>query len=851
MYYIEMLNNFILAKLPSIYNNKTVLNEYITDNRLNSIIQNNIGIEFSEDNYQRKTHGFVCEMSHNKMLLSKFNKKEGCYKIKLENNKHGWGRIKAQDHATLSVLHRPTRHSLCHGTYIDIDIKSCCQSIYLNIVKNNGIENQFPRLKEYVDNRDELLIKYQTKFNQKRDIIKKLFTMIGFGGSHMKWFKTFNIPYEYDEFIAELNKEYYKLSDIIYEANQNIIADILKVEPDRFIRKKTPTEIINSKKRTTVAIFYQSCERYCQEAVISYLCNNKNFILKNIVPCQDGFMILKDNMYKDLCADCEMVIKNKFNMDLIFVVKEFDERYEIPTLITDKEQQRLLKEAQRIATENEKLQKKKLIEEQLLFKERQKQDKQKHEQERLTTNEMIKQLKETLIQEEIKKVEDNLSIADKRIQEFEKNHIKIINKGVYLIESPEKIIVKTKHQLVDSYEHLESIKVGDTSCDFIKYWTADNPDIRSKDDMEIYPDASKCPKNIYNMWKPFAGETIICDEIPLNSKIPYHEIIPFFRKHILILCDNDANVAEYMELWIAQMIQYPALKSNCPILISKEGAGKGTFLELLQRMLGHSKYFESTNPARDVWGNFNSIMHETFLVNLNELSKSDTTDSLGKIKGLITDPAMYINIKNVPAFPITSYHRWIITTNKEDPMPTSKDDRRFWIVRSSDELITDKEYHIKSHSYLEDDNVIKIMFNYFKQLKGADKFGKLQKPVTEYQENLQDANVSVPEMWLKQYIIKHMDETSIEKLGSETFDDFQAWKTKSNIKFEMNATKLGCNLSNLRLKGLQKGRHTKKGDTKIFNIQLLLEEFKIGEIIETHLTEEQLKQQQQEIDPDY
>ena len=178
-----------------------------------------------------------------------------------------------------------------------------------------------------------------------------------------------------------------------------------------------------------------------------------------------------------------------------------------------------------------------------------------NEEERLTTNEMIKQLKETLIQKEIKKVEDNLSVADKRIQEFEKNHIKIINKGVYLIESPNKTIVKTKHQLVDSYEHLESIKVGDTSCDFIKYWTVDNPDIRSKDDMEIYPDASKCPKNIYNMWKPFEGETIICDEIPLNSKIPYHEIIPFFRKHILILCDNDANVAEYMELWIVQMIQ--------------------------------------------------------------------------------------------------------------------------------------------------------------------------------------------------------------------------------------------------------------------------------------------------------
>ena len=64
-----MMNSFTLTKLPSIYNNKTVLNEFITDNRLNSLIQHNIGIEFSADNFHRKTHGFVCERAHNEVML--------------------------------------------------------------------------------------------------------------------------------------------------------------------------------------------------------------------------------------------------------------------------------------------------------------------------------------------------------------------------------------------------------------------------------------------------------------------------------------------------------------------------------------------------------------------------------------------------------------------------------------------------------------------------------------------------------------------------------------------------------------------------------------------------------------
>ena len=121
--------------------------------------------------------------------------------------------------------------------------------------------------------------------------------MIGFGGSANKWFRTKNIENDNDVFIAELNAEYYNLSRIIYDANPQIINDILKAEPNRFIHKSSPAELLNSKMRTTIAIFYQSCERYCQEAVISYLCSSKGFNLKDIVICQDGFMILQEMSY--------------------------------------------------------------------------------------------------------------------------------------------------------------------------------------------------------------------------------------------------------------------------------------------------------------------------------------------------------------------------------------------------------------------------------------------------------------------------------------------------------------------------------------------------------------------------
>ena len=285
------------------------------------------------------------------------------------------------------------------------------------------------------------------------------------------------------------------------------------------------------------------------------------------------------------------------------------------------------------------------------------------------------------------------------------------------------------------------------------------------------------------------------------------------------------------------MIQFPAVKSNCPILISKEGAGKGTLLKVLLKLLGVNKYYETTEPERDVWGSFNSLMSECYLVNLNELSKKSTNDSMGKIKGLIVDGAMTINPKGITPYKTTSYHRFIITTNSEDPMPTKKDDRRFWIVRSSDELIGNKAYFDDMQKIIQDDNAITSIFQYFKTLEGAEDFNKLQRPLTEFQQNIQEANISAPERWLRDYVSDcGEEETTLS--GKEIYQKFQAWKDTNGITFEVNAIKLGLALSNMNIDGIKKGQHTNKGATKIFEIKKIRKHFGVGCLIQLADNEE-------------
>lgn len=418
--------------------------------------------------------------------------------------------------------------------------------------------------------------------------------------------------------------------------------------------------------------------------------------------------------------------------------------------------------------------------------------------------------------------------------EFEKKHLKIINKSLFVKHDNNSIIFLTQAQLKMSYSHLsydvpvyneKGIFTGFNTLPFINKWIGFTHNIRRKDDVDIYPNSKDCPNNIFNLWRPFAMEL-------LTEPYTYKQIeLEFILNHIKILCNHDENVYDYFIKWIAQMIQYPHIKSIMPTFISGEGAGKGTLFKLFEKMLGVEKVFETTNPSRDVWGDFNGMMCNCFLVNLNELSKKDTMEAEGKIKGLITDNTLAINQKGLPQYKIKSYHRFITTTNKEEPINSTKGDRRNLIIRSSDEKKGDFIYFETIHKYLEDSDVIKTCYDYFKSIEGMDKFKDIPIPQTEYQTNLKELSKSPIEQWLESFTRENIDKDKVELLGNEIYELFRTWCNSNGIKYEIDSRKLGIRLTNMKINGVSKGRHTMTGETKLFNITELKDTFNIGCLI--------------------
>jgi putative DNA primase/helicase len=421
---------------------------------------------------------------------------------------------------------------------------------------------------------------------------------------------------------------------------------------------------------------------------------------------------------------------------------------------------------------------------------------------------------------EPKNIDNPLSFEKVNLN-FEMNHCKIINRDIFIKHLDNDNIIMKRQGIKSAYEHMVYLKPdknGDlVETNFINDWLINNPNIRRYDDIGVYPNASLCPESHFNMWRPFDMEYITSysyDEVGLN----------YILKHIKVLCNNDEVVYDYFIKWIAQMIQYPEVKTNCPTFISKEGAGKGSLMRLFEKMLGSSKVFETTNPSRDIWGDFNGRMANTFLINLNELSKKETLEAEGKIKGLVTDPILTINNKGSNQFDIQSYHRFIISTNNEEPINTNKDDRRKFIIRCSDELIGNKEYFNTLYEHLNNVDCVKTCYEYFKSIADMDQFNKIPVPITEYHQNLMEFSMSPIEQWVRDYTFINQNR-DFEELKSETIlEKFNDWKENNGVKYECSSIQLAVRISRLKINGIEKSRSKESRKTR-FTFELMKKHF--------------------------
>ena len=274
-----------------------------------------------------------------------------------------------------------------------------------------------------------------------------------------------------------------------------------------------------------------------------------------------------------------------------------------------------------------------------------------------------------------------------------------------------------------------------------------DPAMRSYEKMDMYPDLSECPPEVYNLYTPMP-----CDAWDVARADPHSEHVAAFRKLIRYLSDLDESVATFIELFMAHTIQFPSRKPGAwLVLMSEEGAGKGTLVRMMALLIGASKVRPISNVKRSLLGEFNGVMLDAFLVVLDEAGGKDMFELQDELKHMITDPTLEINQKGINHLTIRSYARFMLTCQPRS-VPTKKGDRRGVISRCSDDLIGNDAYFKDINMRMGNEQAIRDLHAYLMTLAPPPVFTIEHLPQTEVQKAMQAANADIFDAWMNDVV---------------------------------------------------------------------------------------------------
>jgi hypothetical protein len=357
---------------------------------------------------------------------------------------------------------------------------------------------------------------------------------------------------------------------------------------------------------------------------------------------------------------------------------------------------------------------------------------------------------------------------------------------------------------------------------FINAWLIDER-LRYYDNVGMYPNSNKymCPSNTYNLWVDWN----ICGVLPPHDEDTDDLGLEFFINHIKLLCNFDEELTAFVIRWLAQFLQYTHIKTIELIFISSEGAGKGLFLEFLRTIMGSKKVFESTDPQRDIFGQFNTLLKDSVLVVFNEANRSNFFNQNDKKKALITDEVLTINDKGKSSYQISSNHRFITFTNNPDP--SMKNKRRDLFIRCSDSKIGDKQYFIEGFKYAKSLKTAKKIYDYLINLEGVSPtIGEFDIPTNSiYDTIIKEEQRSIVLQYLEYYCLSYPTQECC--VGSnDLYTLFLEFLKERHIKFEMTKPAFSMKITFYDLKHI-----VKCGDGKskwyIDNTADLLKELKV------------------------
>jgi hypothetical protein len=305
-------------------------------------------------------------------------------------------------------------------------------------------------------------------------------------------------------------------------------------------------------------------------------------------------------------------------------------------------------------------------------------------------------------------------------EEFEKSHLKIIHPPIYISIVKNKFELQSRDGLVQSYQDMKTIaktefngKETVQKTSFIKTWINDE-NIRKYDSMVFTPPPLQHDLSDYNTWQGFDNEK---KPLPSNFNVDTNEYVIRFKEYISNLVNGRETYINYITAWIANIIQFPAFRSQvCIVLYSLiEGVGKSKLVELIENIVGEKYSYAITDVSNQLFGKHSMAEFEKLFISLNEIKGKDTYSNSETFKQRITDPKRDFEPKGLKAFNGINYSNYICSTNNINSVNAGDNDRRFCVITCNNKKANDKIYFMKFDSeVVRNEEAVRCIYEYLK-----------------------------------------------------------------------------------------------------------------------------------------
>jgi len=382
-------------------------------------------------------------------------------------------------------------------------------------------------------------------------------------------------------------------------------------------------------------------------------------------------------------------------------------------------------------------------------------------------------------------------------EEFEKTHLKIIHPPLYLTIKDDTMELQSKDSLLNSYQHLKTTlkitiagKEVITKTSFIKTWINDE-NIRKYEHLSFTPPPLINNPENYNTWRGFSIEKV---KLPENYNKDDNEYVKRFIEYISNLVNHREKYIYYIIAWIANMVQYPAIKSTvCIVLYSIiEGVGKSKLIELIEKIIGENLCYDIVDLQNGLFGKHSMAEFERLFISLVEVKGKDTYTNNEAFKSKITESNIVFEPKGLASIKSTNYCNYICSTNNINCISVGEKDRRFLVITCNNKKANDKLYFLKFHNeVVQNPEAIRCIFEYLKTFNIEehipDRLFQEHRPLDDalYQD-LQEYNKDIVWGFLEYFVKRNINE-KIFKVSTKTlWNSYESFLEKNGEKKKLD-----------------------------------------------------------------